>query len=97
MCCNLSGFRGADSELDIAADLRTEDFGSAYARLSKVAKDQLEYRRKRLEELAQVDQVDPYISSPCLFCLDTFGKLPWRKSYEQVNVDARTLPVLQSS
>ena len=97
LCCNLSGFRGASGESDIAADLRTEDFASAYARLRKVGAEQLEYRRKRLEEVSELDEIDPYVSSPCLLCLDTFGKLPWRKSYEPVNVETRTLPVLQGS
>jgi MoaA/NifB/PqqE/SkfB family radical SAM enzyme len=95
LCCNLSGFRGAEGELDIAADLRSEDFASAYARLTKVASDQLEARRKRLEALAGQDSVDPYVSSPCLFCLDTFGKLPWRESYAATATESRTLPVLQ--
>jgi sulfatase maturation enzyme AslB (radical SAM superfamily) len=95
LCCNLSGFRGADGEMDIAADLRTEDFATAYARLSKVATDQLDTRRKRLESVADQDEVDPYVSSPCLFCLDTFGKLPWRNSYLSVGEEARSLPVLQ--
>ena len=97
LCCNLSGFRGAAEEMDIAADLRTEDFASAYARLSKVATDQLEARRKRLELIAGQDEVDPYVSSPCLFCLDTFGKLPWRKSYASQDLESRTLPVLQGT
>lgn len=97
LCCNLSGFRGAAAQLDIAADLRSEDFRSAYNRLSKVAMDQLEYRRKRLEQVADLDEFDPYVSSPCLMCLDTFGKLPWRQTYEPINTHNRTLPVLQSS
>jgi MoaA/NifB/PqqE/SkfB family radical SAM enzyme len=97
LCCNLSGFRGAAGELDIAADLKTEDFSSAYARLNKVAIEQVESRRKRLREVADQSEVDPYVSSPCLFCLDTFGKLPWRKSFDPVGVEARSLPVLQGS
>jgi MoaA/NifB/PqqE/SkfB family radical SAM enzyme len=96
LCCNLSGFRGAAGESDIVADLRTEDFASAYARLKKIAEDQLDYRRRRLQEVTDLDQVDPYVGSPCLMCLDTFGKLPWRRSSAE-DVGLRTLPVLQSS
>jgi MoaA/NifB/PqqE/SkfB family radical SAM enzyme len=95
LCCNLSGFRGAAGEMDIAADLRTEDFATAFARLSKVAADQLDARRKSLESVTDQDEVDRYISSPCLFCLDTFGKLPWRNSYLSVAEESRSLPVLQ--
>ncbi|HEY6804534.1 MAG TPA: radical SAM protein [Pyrinomonadaceae bacterium] len=97
LCCNLSGFRGAAGEMDIAADLRTENFASAYARLSKVAAQQLEARRERLAAVAGEDEVDPYVSSPCLFCLDKFGKLPWRKSFVSVETESRVLPVLQVS
>jgi MoaA/NifB/PqqE/SkfB family radical SAM enzyme len=95
LCCNLSGFRGAAGDMDIVADLKTEDFASAYARLKGVANDQLLARRKRLESVADQHEVDPYVSSPCLFCLDTFGKLPWRKSYVSHDLEPRTLPVLQ--
>jgi MoaA/NifB/PqqE/SkfB family radical SAM enzyme len=94
LCCNLAGFRGGLEDTDVVADLRTEDFASAFARLSSLASSQLEARRHRLESLA--DHVtDPYVSSPCLFCLDTFGKLAWRAKFGS-EVEARTLPVLQS-
>lgn len=87
LCCNLSGFRGAAGEPDVVADLNTEDFSSAFTRLSQLATTQLERRRQRL---AESQTSDPYINSPCLFCLDTFGKLPWRAQAE-----TRSLPVLQ--
>jgi len=35
LCCNLSGFRGAAGEADVAADLKTEDFTVAYPRLRR--------------------------------------------------------------
>ena len=95
LCCNLSGFRGAGEEMDIAGDLRSENFATAYSRLSKLANDQLQTRRKLLEAVADQVEVDRYVSSPCLFCLDTFGKLPWRKSFVSGDVDTRALPVLQ--
>lgn len=97
LCCNLSGFRGATGELDVIADLSVEDFASAYVQLSKLASDQLRARRDRLEAIADHDSVtDPYISSPCLFCLDTFGKLPWREKSAAAGAVSRALPILQS-
>jgi len=96
LCCNLSGFRGSPDELDVVGDLNNEDFATAYRRLSQIAANQLDARRERLEALDEHSVVDPYVSSPCLFCLDTFGKLPWRESHLPVGA-SRTLPVLQSS
>jgi MoaA/NifB/PqqE/SkfB family radical SAM enzyme len=95
LCCNLSGFRGAVGELDVISDLSTEDFGLALSRLSEVASNQLRARRNRLEAIDDKNlPVDPYVSSPCLFCLDTFGKLPWRGGFTEK--ESRALPVLQS-
>ena len=95
LCCNLSGFRGAAGEVDVAADLTTEDFGPAFTRLSALATRQLTARRDRIESMSNEELAnDPYVSSPCLFCLDTFGKLPWRQSYAATNTDGRSLPVL---
>ncbi|MCM3869325.1 MAG: radical SAM protein [Pyrinomonadaceae bacterium] len=95
LCCNLSGFRGAVGEGDVVADLHTEDFGSAFARLSQVAAGQLEARRERLTTLASEGrEADLYTGSPCLFCLDTLGKLPWRQATASVGVGSRSLPVL---
>jgi len=97
LCCNLSGFRGAVGEADVVADLHTEDFGSAFARLSRVAAAQLETRRKRLLTLASEGrEADLYTGSPCLFCLDTLGKLPWRQAPANVGAESRSLPVLHS-
>ncbi len=94
LCCNLSGFRGAAGELDVAADLNTEDFATAYAQLRQLGANQMAARRERLERSPDGD-ADPYVSSPCLFCLDTFGKLPWRE--KSVGADSRALPVLQKA
>ncbi len=95
LCCNLSGFRGGREDLDIVADLNTEDFATAYVRLSELARNQIALRRNKLEALTDQDSIDSYVSSPCLLCLDTFGKLPWReKSF--AGAAGRTLPVLQS-
>jgi MoaA/NifB/PqqE/SkfB family radical SAM enzyme len=95
LCCNLSGFRGAVGEGDVVADLHTENFSSAFARLSGVATAQLEARRKRLTTLASEGrEADLYTGSPCLFCLDTLGKLPWRQPPAGVGPEGRSLPVL---
>jgi MoaA/NifB/PqqE/SkfB family radical SAM enzyme len=94
LCCNLAGFRGSLEDPDVVADLKTEDFTSAFARLSNLASSQVKARRDRLESLE--DRVtDPYVSSPCLFCLDTFGKLPWRARFDRA-IESRILPVLQN-
>jgi MoaA/NifB/PqqE/SkfB family radical SAM enzyme len=96
LCCNLSGFRGGREGLDVVADLNVEDFVTAYARLSELAENQVALRRNKLETLNDQELIDSYVSSPCLFCLDTFGKLPWReKSFS--GAASRTLPVLQST
>jgi MoaA/NifB/PqqE/SkfB family radical SAM enzyme len=98
LCCNLSGFRGAVGEGDVVADLHQEDFGSAFARLSRVAGAQLEARRKRLTTLtSEGREADLYTGSPCLFCLDTMGKLPWRQATAKVGTESRSLPVLLSN
>jgi len=96
LCCNLSGFRGSTDESDVVGDLKNEHFAIAYARLSQIGAKQLEARRERLEAVDEHSVVDPYVSSPCLFCLDTFGKLPWRETHLPVGA-TRTLPVLQRS
>jgi MoaA/NifB/PqqE/SkfB family radical SAM enzyme len=95
LCCNLSGFRGAVGQGDVIADLNTEDFGSAFEKLSRVASAQLEARAKRLTMLAEQGVApDLYASSPCLLCLDTFGKLPWRGDSTGAGAEIRSLPVL---
>ena len=95
LCCNLSGFRGGTDDLDVVADLNVDDFATAHSRLSELAQNQVALRRERLETVTQTDSVvDSYLSSPCLFCLDTFGKLPWReKSFGAIS-HRRSLPVL---
>lgn len=78
LCCNLSGFRGAVEESDVVADLNVESFASAYDRLTALAATQLEKRRAALATLrAQSVTPDIYTGSPCLFCLQSFGKIPW--------------------
>ncbi len=95
LCCNLSGYRDGVGEEDIAADLHKYDFATAYALLSEIARDKLAARNQRLQELAtQQMSPDLYTASPCLFCLDTSGKLPWRKAID--NRATRKLPVLSA-
>ena len=77
LCCNLSGFRGAAGESDVIADLNVESFASAYEKFVALAATQL---RKRNEALAALRTPDIYIGSPCLFCLQSFGKIPWHRS-----------------
>ena len=79
LCCNLSGFRGAAAEADVVADLNVEPFAAALAKLRAVASAQLQKRNDALASLtARGIQPDLYAGSPCLFCLQSFGKIPWR-------------------
>jgi len=78
LCCNLSGFRGAAEELDVVADLNVESFATAYTRFVELAAAQLEKRKAALTVLrSQSSTPDIYTGSPCLFCLQSFGKIPW--------------------
>ena len=81
LCCNLSGFRGAAEELDVVADLNKESFASAYQRFVDLAAAQLQKRKDALAALrSQSLTPDLYTGSPCLFCLQSFGKIPWHKA-----------------
>ena len=94
LCCNLSGYRGAAAEGDVVADLNTESFGAAYARLRGVAGAQVERRARALGALAERgEEADLYTGSPCLFCLQTFEKVPWRAP--DAPAPPRSLPVLE--
>jgi pyruvate-formate lyase-activating enzyme len=97
LCCNLSGYRGADDEPDVVADLRKEDFAVGYERLRRVAEEQNDRRRKALTSFETSGrEADLYTSSPCLFCLQSFGKTPWRTSTNPADLILRALPVIQS-
>ncbi|HEY5885642.1 MAG TPA: radical SAM protein [Pyrinomonadaceae bacterium] len=97
LCCNLSGYRGAAVAEDVVADLNSEDFSSAYERLSELAVAQTQTRATHLIKLAAAGiNPDTYSASPCLFCLDTFGKLPWRHKPESCVTAERSLPVIQA-
>jgi MoaA/NifB/PqqE/SkfB family radical SAM enzyme len=92
LCCNLSGYRGAEGEADVVADLNEEGFGAAFKRLRVVAEEQVARRREALAEHAAAG-IEPDISlgSPCLFCLQSFGKIPWQAAA----ASQRSLPVIQ--
>jgi MoaA/NifB/PqqE/SkfB family radical SAM enzyme len=95
LCCNLSGYRGAAGDTDVVADLNVEGFAGAFERLQEVASAQLARRREALAEAARAStQPDIYLGSPCLFCLRSFGKIPWRAGSE--GASTRSLPVLQA-
>jgi MoaA/NifB/PqqE/SkfB family radical SAM enzyme len=93
LCCNLSGYRGAAGETDVVADLNQESFSSAYPRLRRLAEEQMERRRVAIEQQrARGAEIDLYTGSPCLFCLQSFGKIPWRDAAR----GSRSLPVLST-
>ncbi len=95
LCCNLSGFRGAAEEPDVVADLNMESFASAYAKLRIMASAQLQKRKDALAALrSQAITPDLYTGSPCLFCLQSYGKIPWHNSVEAAaGSPTRSLPV----
>jgi MoaA/NifB/PqqE/SkfB family radical SAM enzyme len=96
LCCNLAGYRNADGEPDVVADLNYESFAVGYERLKALARAQLERRRKVLADFATRGETpDLYTGSPCLFCLQSFGKIPWRHMQFPAQPDnGRSLPVL---
>jgi hypothetical protein len=89
LCPNISGYRGAAGEGDVVADLKVESFADAYAKLLVVAREQDERRKAALAELARRGvRADLYVGSPCLFCLQSFKKIPWSTG------GGRSLPVM---
>jgi len=78
LCCNLSGFRGAAQESDVIADLNEESFTTAWLRVHRLASEQVARRAAALA--APGADVDLYTASPCLFCLQAFGKIPWHST-----------------
>lgn len=94
LCCNLSGFRGATGEADVVADLNSEGFATAFARLRLVAEEQMQRRRTALEEhSAENAKPELTLGSPCIFCLHSFAKAPWQDARVSIT---RALPVLQT-
>ena len=78
LCCNLSGFRGAVEERDVVADLNVESFASAYERFKALAAAQLRKRKDALAAFRAASLApDVYTGSPCMFCLQSLGKIPW--------------------
>ena len=90
LCCNLSGFRGAEEETDVVADLNVESFASAFTKLKELASAQLKKRNDALAALrAHGVTPDLFTGSPCLFCLQSFGKVPWHRAAEPELVSIR--------
>lgn len=95
LCCNLSGFRGAAGEKDVVADLNHEPFAEAFARLRNVAEEQMASRHTALaQHAAENIKPDLAVGSPCLYCLATFGKVPWQSPEVKL---PRMLPVVQAT
>jgi MoaA/NifB/PqqE/SkfB family radical SAM enzyme len=94
LCCNLSGYRGTSGDSDVVADLSNEPFAAAFARLQQLAQDQVTRRREALaQHAAKNEEPNLYLGSPCLFCLQTFAKVPW---HSDATTASRQLPVVQS-
>ena len=80
LCCNLSGFRGAAEERDVVADLNVESFASAYEKFKTLAAAQLQRRKDAIAAFRAESLVpDVYTGSPCMFCLQSLGKIPWHE------------------
>jgi MoaA/NifB/PqqE/SkfB family radical SAM enzyme len=95
LCCNLSGYRGAESEADVVADLTREDFAAGFARFTQLAEAQLERRRLMLEgHERRGTSPDLDEGSPCIYCLGSFGKIPWQAGGARGANPPRSLPVL---
>ena len=78
LCCNLSGFRGAQGQADVVGDLTREPFAAAYGRLQRLAAAQADKRLAALAALERAGETaDLATGSPCLFCLSTLDKTPW--------------------
>lgn len=78
LCCNLSGFRGAEGQRDVVADLRHEPLPAALERLQRLAAAQADHRLRALAAFEAAGTMpDLTTGSPCLFCLSTLGKTPW--------------------
>ena len=102
LCCNMAGYRNADAEPDVVADLTREGFSDGYARLLEVARAQVARRHEALAACAARGvEPDLYTGSPCLFCLQSFGKIPWRTAARTERNASdhppRTLPVLPAA
>ncbi|HEU4887222.1 MAG TPA: radical SAM protein [Thermoanaerobaculia bacterium] len=78
LCCNMSGFRGAARESDVVADLNEESFTTAWLRVHRLAAEQVARRAAALA--APGAETDLHTASPCLLCLQTFGKIPWHSA-----------------
>ena len=85
LCCNLSGFRGGAGHTDTAGDLNSDTFELAHRKLLTIATDQLRRRSERLAELREAGLTpDLFAGSPCLFCLQSFEKIPWHAKLYKV-------------
>jgi len=94
LCCNLSGYRRASKLDDVIADLNVESFAAGFERLQKLANEQVQRRRDALAaHAAQNGTPDLYLGSPCLFCLQTFDKIPW---HNRANL-SRALPIFEAA
>ncbi|HXT64665.1 MAG TPA: radical SAM protein [Pyrinomonadaceae bacterium] len=94
LCCNLSGFRGAAGVTEVVADLNGEDFASAYGRLNRLAQAQMITRQQVLDDYAAKSVTpDLYTGSPCLLCLQSFGKIPWHDAPADLS-RKHSLPIL---
>ena len=66
-------------EQDVVADLNVESFASAYVS-SWLCRCSIAKTKDALAALrAKGSTPDLYTGSPCLFCLQSFGKIPWHK------------------
>jgi hypothetical protein len=90
LCCNLSGFRGAAEETDVVADLNVESVCVSVCETQGSGVRAVERKKDALAALRAAGvKPDLYAGSPCLFCLQSFGKIPWRGASEPELVSIR--------
>lgn len=98
LCCNMSGFRGADRESDVVANLNEESFSTAHLRVHRLAAEQVARRAAALAEMAaRGPEVDLRTASPCLLCLQTFGKTPWQQTGAQARSAEAAVPAASAT
>jgi len=78
-CCQLSGYSGSDTEIDIIGNLKDMSLFEAHKKLvDKIAEFQKD-RIKKIEK-GEISDLDRF---PCFYCAKYFGKLDWLKDFPE--------------
>ena len=78
-CCQLSGYSGSDTEIDIIGNLKDVSLFEAHRKLvDRIAEFQKD-RIKKIEK-CEISSLDRF---PCFYCAKYFGKLDWLKDFPE--------------